>query len=115
VSQHAGLSVERWAGFSSDQQILMIANEMHRASGLLGWDDLGRVRTSYERVLHLVDLTVQVRRDKSFVRELLRWRELVAELYLAERPRIEIHRQLLRCLLYFTPVAARQIRELERG
>ena len=30
MTQHANLSAERWARFSLDQQVLMIANEMHR-------------------------------------------------------------------------------------
>jgi len=34
MSQHAGLTEERWATFTLDQQILMIANEMNRASAL---------------------------------------------------------------------------------
>jgi hypothetical protein len=35
MTQHRELSVERWSGFTLDQQILMIANEMNRASSLL--------------------------------------------------------------------------------
>ena len=34
MTQHASLTPERWARFSLDQQVLMIANEMHRASAL---------------------------------------------------------------------------------
>ena len=34
VTQHASLTAERWAAFGRDQQILMIANEMNRASRL---------------------------------------------------------------------------------
>ncbi len=30
ASQHGSLTAERWAGFTLDQQILMIANELHR-------------------------------------------------------------------------------------
>lgn len=112
MTQHAGLSVERWAAFSRDQRILMIANEMHRAAKLARADDRPRLRNGYERVLQLVDLTVRVERHRSFIRELLRWRELVAEMYIGDRPQPEAHERLLRCLLFFTPVAARQIPEL---
>jgi hypothetical protein len=45
VTQHASLTPERWAGFGRDQQILMIANEMNRASRLFGADDRGRLAT----------------------------------------------------------------------
>lgn len=107
--QHAGLTPERWAGFSLDQQILMVANEMHRAGKLLGPDDRERLRNAYERVLRLTDLTIQVHARAALRRELLRWRDLVAALYVAPIPSVAEHRAALRCLLRFTPVASRQI------
>jgi hypothetical protein len=39
MTQHASLSPERWAAFSRDQQILMIGNEMNRATRLLRLGD----------------------------------------------------------------------------
>jgi hypothetical protein len=109
VTQHASLSAERWAAFSLDQQILMIANEMNRAAGLAREDDRGRLKNSYERVLQLVDLTVRCHTRRALLKELLRWRDLVAELYLFDPPRPDAHRALLRCLLLFTPTASQQI------
>jgi len=53
-SQHALLSPERWASFSLDQQILMIGNEMNRASRWRSNEDWPGVPLSYERVLRLV-------------------------------------------------------------
>ena len=35
MTQHATLTPERWRQFTLDQQLLMIANEMNRASKLL--------------------------------------------------------------------------------
>jgi len=64
ATQHAGLSPERWARYPRGQQILMIANEMNRASKLLGPRDHDRLRGSYERVLALTDLTIQVNEDR---------------------------------------------------
>jgi len=110
-TQHAGLSPERWAGFSFDQQILMIGNEMNRASSLLArgaWDHAHR---GYERVLQLIDLTV-VAATPTRRRELLRWRDLVAALYLTPEPDADVHRRVFRCLLQFTPTAAQQIEPL---
>src|SRR6266508_3718758 len=60
MASHAGLSPERWATFSLDQQILMIANEMNRAAKLMAPGDRGRLLSGYERTLQLTDLTVQV-------------------------------------------------------
>ena len=109
MTQHAGLSIERWSSFGPDEQILMIANEMHRASKLFDSEDRERLRRSYERVLRLVDLTVEVRDRPGLRRELLRWRDLAAELYIRSEPDPAAHEAALRALLFLSPVAARQI------
>jgi hypothetical protein len=107
MTQHASLSPERWAAFNLDQQILMIANEMNRAARLLKRDERPSLSLAYERILRLTDLTVEVQAGPSLRRELLRWRDLVAELYL--QPDSAGHAAAFRCLLLFTPAAARQI------
>lgn len=109
VPQHAGMTADRWAAFTLDQQILMLANEMHRAGKLLAPEDRQRALNAYERVLRLTDLTIQVHARPALRRELLRWRDLVAALYAAPIPSMPEHRAALRCLLRFTPAASRQI------
>jgi hypothetical protein len=109
MTQHASLSPERWAQFNLDQQILMIGNEMNRGKGSLKKRDLAGLRLSYERVLRLVDLTVEVQNRSSLRRELLRWRDLIAALYISPEPSTEDHRDAFHCLLLFTPAAAQQI------
>lgn len=108
-SQHAGLSEDRWSRFGLDQQILMIANEMHRTTRLLGDEDPSSWRRGYERVLRLTDLTVATRPRPALRRELLRWRDLVAALYIDEAPAPGLHKDSLRTLLRLRPVTARQI------
>jgi hypothetical protein len=112
VTQHSSLTAERWARFTLDQQILMIANEMNRASSLGRAEDSGALRGCYERTLRLVDLTVQVQRKPALRRELLRWRDLVAALYVGH-PDAPTHRAAFRALLHFTPAAFRQISYLK--
>jgi hypothetical protein len=107
--QHAALSIERWSAIPLEHQILMIANEMNRAAKLLGPEDRGRLTGSYERVLRLVDLTIEARRQRGLRRELLRWRDLIAALYQSPEPDPGLHRSAFRCLLQLNPVAARQI------
>jgi len=107
VSQHAALDPARWSAFSRDQQVLMIANEMNRASRLFGPQDRGRLANAYERVLRLADLTVQVQASRSLRRELLRWREIAGSVYL--EPDERLHRDLFRALLLLTPQSAKQI------
>jgi hypothetical protein len=108
MTQHSGLTADRWRTFSKDQQILMIANEMNRAAHLSPQDHEG-LRRCYERVLRLVDLTVEVNVQPSLRRELLRWREVIGGLYLASAADPPTHRAAFRCLLQMTPVAAQQI------
>jgi hypothetical protein len=109
MSQHSSLSPERWAQFNLDQQILMIGNEMDRAKRSIESGDLRSLSLSYERVLRLVDLTVEVQRRPTLRRELLLWRGLIAELYIRTEPSAEDHDTAFRALLQFTPVAAQQI------
>lgn len=109
MSQHSSLSPERWAQFNLDQQILMIGNEMHRGKWSIEQGDRQGLSLSYERVLRLVDLTVEVQRRPTLRRELLLWRDLIAELYIRTEPSASDHADAFRCLLQLTPVAAQQI------
>lgn len=108
-AQHGTLTPERWSAFSPDQRILMVANEMHRCAKLFAPEDRARLRSGYERILRLTDLTVACRPRRALLRELLRWRDLVAALYVAEAPSPAEHRAVFEVLLRFTPVVAVQI------
>jgi len=107
--QHASLSPERWSSFSFDRQILMIGNEMNRASKLLGPADRDRLLLCYERVLALIDLTVRAQDRPARRRELLRWRDLVASLFIGDASEPLAHARAFRCLLQMTPDSAAQI------
>jgi len=109
MAQHAALTLERWGRFTLDQQIIMIANEMNRASKFLGPGDEVRRRYAYERALALVDLTIRANTARGLRRELLRWRDLLAALYTGVAGSSEEHAVALRALLRFTPAASRQI------
>jgi len=109
MTQHASLTADRWRAFRLEQQILMVANEMHRASKLMGLEDTPLRKSAYERVLRLVDLTVEVQERRNLRRELLRWRDLAAALYVADEADPIRHGAALRCLLLTTPISAQQI------
>ena len=109
AAPHAGLSAERWASFPRAQQILMIANEMNRASKLFAPVDRERLRGGHERVLALANLTIQVTDSRSLRRELLRFRELVAEQYIAPEPDPAAHAATFRALLQLHPEAWKQL------
>lgn len=109
MTQHAGLTEERWARFDIDQQILMIANEMHRTAHVVVDEEPAARRRGYERILRLTDLTVRAGPRAALRRELLRWRDLVAELYIADATAPDRHAAALRALLQLRPAAAQQI------
>jgi hypothetical protein len=71
--------------------------------------DLERLRRAYERVLALTDLTVQIQTGRALRRELLRWRDLVARLYVESGSRPTDHARAFRALLLFAPGPALQI------
>jgi hypothetical protein len=109
VTQHAALDGDRWSRFDLDQQILMIGNEMNRGLRFARAGQVEPVRLGYERVLRLVDLTVGTNLRHAFRRELLRWRDLIAELYVEGAADPTRHRAAFRALLQLRPAAARQI------
>lgn len=108
--QHANLSTERWSRFSLGQQLLMIANEMNRAGRWYGSDDRTSLTLSLERVLNLVDATVSVTGRRGLRRELLRWRDLVAEQYITPKRDLAMHATIFRALLMLHPDTYLQIR-----
>jgi hypothetical protein len=109
VSQHASLSPDRWSQFPLPQQLLMIANEMNRASKLLHATEFERLRNGYARTLALADLTIQTTDRRAVRRELLRWRDLVAALYVAPVPDPIGHGAAFRVLLQLHPETWRQL------
>lgn len=110
MSQHAELTPERWLRFTLPQRLLQIAVEMNRAAKFIPRDDaLAIVRASYERVLRLVDLTVELETERHRRRELLRWREAVGELYLHSQPDAAAHRLATRVLLQLHPDTIAQV------
>lgn len=112
MTQHAGLDLQRWQSFSAEQQLLMVANEVHRLQHVLDPAHHAALRRGYERVLRLTDLTVQATQRRSLRRELLRWRDLIAALYVATRPDARQHRAVERALLLLFPAGVDQLRAL---
>jgi len=109
VKQHAAMTEERWSRFDLDRQVLMIANEMNRTTRLLADADPQPRRRGYERILRLTDLTIALAPRRTFRREMLRWRDLIAALYMADTAQPDQHRSAFRVLLLSRPVAAQQI------
>ena len=82
---HKNLDGEKWKTFDKSQQILMIANELNRAKNWIIKDDLEEVTNCYERAFELLDLTISLTARKNLLRELLRFREMLAIQYIARK------------------------------
>jgi hypothetical protein len=109
MTQHAHLTVERWARFDLGQQLLQIGVEMQRGMRWLRPEHIERLRACYERALRLVDLTIEVQAKPTLKRELRLWRGVVAELQARDTPDAGTHRMALRVLLQLHPEAYKQI------
>lgn len=112
MTNHSELTSDYWRRFTLDQQILMIGNEMNRASKLMAPELLESRQDSYECTLRLVDLTVDVQKNRSLRRELLLWREVLADLYVRRAAEPATHRTAFKLLLQLTPEAAKQVEAL---
>jgi hypothetical protein len=114
VTRSWGPSAERWSDFSLAQQIIMISNDLSRAGNWMGPADGELRRDAYARALVLTDLTAAGNHRLAFRRELLRWRDLLAQLYLDPEPQPGRNAELLRALLLFTVETSRQIPHVVR-
>lgn len=109
ADQHRSLTPEYWARYSRAQQVLMIANEMNRASKLFAPASRAALLGCYTRILVLADLTAAMPHPRGFRREMLRFRELVGAQFVSAEPDQETHGRLFYALLAFTPESYRQV------
>ncbi|MFH1161184.1 MAG: hypothetical protein V1733_09595 [bacterium] len=96
---HPNLTLEKWSTYSKTQQVLMISNELNRALNCLKSDHLPDAEKCYERAIELTDLTVEDPRWNHVLKELLRFREVLSDLFLSKN--ITITRLSLSILLSF--------------
>lgn len=106
---HRSLTLEKWRDFDLTVQILNVAAEIHRASNALRRGDPEGATFAYARAMELLDLTVATNVRKGLLRELLRWRTLVAEEYLSGTKSTETAQTLLKALLLLSAPSAKQI------
>ena len=99
LKQHKTLTEEKWAQFPFYKQLLMIANELNRAKNWIIKGDSEEVRNCYERAFELIDLTVSVSVRRKALRELLRFREMLAEVYIKKQLDLKLNQKLFHVLL----------------
>jgi len=92
---HKNLDIKKWSKFSKSQQILMIANELNRAKNWFLRNDLEEVNNCYERAFELLDLTINLTTRKNLLKELLRFREMLAVQYLSSKNTEDIQKNII--------------------
>ena len=99
LKYHKTLTSAKWSNFPFFKQILMIANELNRANKWIEKGDFLEVKFCYERAFELLYLTIEVLEDKRKLKELLRFKEVLAMLYNQKRPKSEDNLKLLNVLI----------------
>ena len=106
---HKHLTPEKWSAYTRGQQVLMIANELNRAKNLLNRGDRSSARLCYERAFERIDLTSEDEKWRGKLKEFRRFRELLAELYLAQDQDVHRLEQLYIALLRLSAEAHRML------
>jgi len=99
LKYHKTLTEKKWEGFPFYKQILMIANELNRAKNWIEKKDSRELILCYERAFELLYLTIEVLKDKRKLKELLRFKEMLAMLYVKKFLNLKENRILLKTLL----------------
>ncbi|MCX6286437.1 MAG: hypothetical protein NTY96_04925 [Bacteroidetes bacterium] len=100
---HRNLTTHKWYSYPRHQQLLMIANEMNRAQNALLKQDQDSAIHAWERVFELTDLTVSDPKNPQLMKELLRFRELLGEVF--TKPDTNINKLLMDTLVSLDPQA----------
>ncbi len=98
LKYHKNLDKAKWLSFSIERRILMIVTEFVRAKNWIEKEDFEEVKYCYERALGLLDLTLTTVKG-NLLRELCRFREILAGSYWERRFNKEINQKLYNTLL----------------
>ena len=93
--------MERWKKFPKETQILNIAAEFSRAKNWLIKKDEHKVLNCLDKSFELIDLTINDSKWKKSLKELLRFREVLAEFYIKENKEFDEFIEIFQTLLNF--------------
>ncbi len=108
IAFHKDMTVEKWASKPVSWQVLSIASELGRAESSLKDGLLEPFKASLERGFELIDLTAEANSaNAGFVKEILRFREVLAGIYIAPVAKAHVaeFRALVKVLLTLDPEA----------
>ena len=99
LKYHQTLTEEKWGAYPFYKQLIMIGNELNRAKNWIENNDVEKVKTCYERAFELLYLTIATLDRKNRLRELARFKEMLAGLYAKKTPIIHENSLLLKVLV----------------
>ena len=105
---HKNMTPEKWFAYPRFQQLLMIAHELNRAQNALLKKDTENAVHAWERAFELTDLTVADKKNNRFLKELLRFREMLGEAFVTRNA--DLNRSLMHALITFDPAAYKAMR-----
>jgi len=95
------MTPEKWQKFSKEEQFLNIAAELSRAKFWLKEKNKEQVLICLNRAFELLDLTINGSRHQKDLKELLRFRDVLARFYIDEDKNIDNFTKILKTLLMF--------------
>ncbi|MCK4859523.1 MAG: hypothetical protein KAS87_03075 [Candidatus Omnitrophica bacterium] len=98
------LSLVKWRNLSRDKQLLNIAAELSRAKNWLKAKDYPLSKICLKRALELIDLSVEVRKNSYGLKELLRFRGVLADFYINKEKGCSRFINLCKVFLDFSPI-----------
>jgi hypothetical protein len=98
---HKNLTLEKWQKFPKETQILNIASEFSRAKHWLGKKDKDEVLNCLDRAFELIDLTVNDFKWGDSLKELLRFRDILAEFYIKRNKELDEFIKIFQTFLNF--------------
>ena len=98
---HKNLALERWQKFPKETQILNIAAEFSRAKNWLIKKDEEKVLNCLDRSFELIDLTVNDFKWKKSLKELLRFRDVLAGFYIKKNKDLDEFIKIFQTFLNF--------------
>ena len=84
MKYHTTLTIEKWNGLAWEKRLLNVGSELMRVKSGFEKKDFARVKNAIERAFELIDLTLESRIENGspyFRKEMLRFRETLAEVY----------------------------------
>jgi hypothetical protein len=103
LKYHKTLTKDKWAAYPFYKQILMIANELNRANNWIKNNDPVETRNCYDRAFELLYLTIGNLTARTKLKELVRFKEMLAKNYSAENVSLQDNTALLKVLITFDP------------